>query len=43
MTVTEVSYGYGAPAQEYDMAQIEAAGMGWPDAILEDPDTYFPM
>lgn len=43
MTVTEVSYGYGAPAQEYDMAQVEAAGMGWPDAILEDPDTYFPM
>lgn len=41
--VTEVSFGYGAAAQQFDMAQVEAAGMGWPDAVIEDPDAYFPM
>jgi predicted phage terminase large subunit-like protein len=43
MTVTEVSFGYGAAAQQFDMAQVEAADMGWPDPVLEDPDAYFPM
>jgi predicted phage terminase large subunit-like protein len=43
MTVTEVSFGYGAPVQQFDMAELVGAGMGWPDTVLEDPDAYFPM
>lgn len=42
MQVTEVSWGYGAPAMDVS-AMDPADRLGWPDAVLEDPETYFPQ